>query len=136
MTWLTEQQGYSNILTFRMQDRIVPAATFGLHENIIHFDHGSFAPPTSAAETIVPNVLFATTDGRLGMIGELTDPAAKILTDLQRNLGKTYSAPGAELWQRYRQGGTPLVRQSTAGFIDGDLYVHISSSSTPEMVFQ
>ena len=104
-----------------MQDRIVPAATFGLHEDVVRFQQGSFAPPTSAPETIKPDLVFATVDGRLGMIGELTNPAAKLLDDLQRNLAKTMKGPGSISWRQYRRAGTPLVQRATAGFIDGDL---------------
>jgi DNA damage-binding protein 1 len=55
------------------------------------------------------------------MIGELSDPAAKILDDLQRNLDKYYKGPGGISWRQFRRGGTPLVQRETAGFIDGDL---------------
>ena len=118
---LTLLQGFSNVLTFRLRDRIEPAATFGLHEEVIRFQHGSFAPPTSASEVINPDLVFATYDGRLGMIGELSDPAAKVLDDLQRNMDKYHKGPGGISWRTFRKGGTPLVQRDTAGFVDGDL---------------
>lgn len=109
------------MLTFRLRERIEPAATFGLHEDVVRFQRGSFAPPTSAPEVIDPELVFATHDGRLGMIGELSDPAAKILDDLQRNMDKYHKGSGGIAWRQYRRGGTPLVQRDTAGFIDGDL---------------
>lgn len=118
---LTYTQGFSNVLTFRLKDRIESAATFGLHEEVIRFQHGSFAPPTSASEIINPDLVFATYDGRLGMIGELSDTAAKVLDDLQRNMDKYHKGPGGVTWRTFRKGGTPLVQRDTAGFVDGDL---------------
>jgi DNA damage-binding protein 1 len=108
-------------MTFRLTDRIEPAATLGLHEEIVAFRSGSFAPPTTAAEVIAPDLLYATSDGRLGMVGELSPPAAKILDDLQRNMDKYQKGPGGVSWRQYRRGGKPLVPRETAGFIDGDL---------------
>jgi DNA damage-binding protein 1 len=116
-------QGSSNILTFRLRDRIEPAATFGLHEQIVRFTPGAFAPPASAPDIITPDLIYATIDGRLGMIGELSLPSAKILDDLQRNMDKFNKGPGGVSWRQFRRGGKPLVPRDTAGFIDGDLYV-------------
>lgn len=61
------------------------------------------------------------------MIGELSLPSAKILDDLQRNMDKFDKGPGGVSWRQFRRGGKPLVPRDTAGFIDGDLYVPISS---------
>lgn len=115
------QQGSANILTFRLRDRVESAATFGLHEQVVKFSHGSFAPPASAPEVIAPDLIYATTDGRLGMIGELSLPSAKILDDLQRNMDKYQKGPGGVSWRQFRRGGKALVARDTAGFIDGDL---------------
>lgn len=108
-------------MTFRLREQIEAGATFGLHEEITAFRQGSFAPPTSAADIIAPDLLYATIDGRLGMIGELSPPAAKILDDLQRNMDKYQKGPGGVSWRTFRRGGKPLVPRETAGFIDGDL---------------
>lgn len=59
------------------------------------------------------------------MIGELSLPSAKILDDLQRNMDKYNKGPGGVSWRQFRRGGKPLVPRDTAGFIDGDLYVHL-----------
>ena len=60
---------------------------------------GSFAPPSSAPEVINPELLFATADGRLGIIGELTPGAAKTMDDLQRNMDKYHKGPGGITWK-------------------------------------
>lgn len=93
------RQGYSNLLTFRLKESIETAASFGLHEDVVRLRQGSLAPPTSALEVINPDLLFATTDGRLGIIGELTTGAAKTLDDLQRNMNKYYKGPGGIAWE-------------------------------------
>ncbi|WVW86882.1 hypothetical protein I302_108937 [Kwoniella bestiolae CBS 10118] len=112
--------GYSNILTFRLKEGIEPAATFGLHEEIARFVPGSLAPPTSSSDVLVPNQLFATSTGRLGIIGELTPAATKTLDDLQRNMDKYWKGPGGVQWKDWRKGGNELVKRDTAGWIDGD----------------
>jgi DNA damage-binding protein 1 len=60
---------------------------------------GSFAPKSSAPEVIHPDLIYATTDGRLGMIGELTPGATKTMDDLQRNMDKYYKGPGGISWK-------------------------------------
>ncbi|WWC95424.1 hypothetical protein V866_002287 [Kwoniella sp. B9012] len=112
--------GYSNILTFRLKEGIETAASFGLHEEIARFVPGSLAPPTSSSDILIPNQLFATSTGRLGMIGELTPSATKTLDDLQRNLDKYWKGPGGVQWKDWRKGGSSLVKRDTAGWIDGD----------------
>lgn len=68
-----------------------------------------------------PELLFATTDGRLGILGELTKGATKTLSDLQRNMDKYHQGPGGVEWKSWRRGGTELIKKETAGFVDGDL---------------
>ncbi|WWC92848.1 uncharacterized protein L201_007809 [Kwoniella dendrophila CBS 6074] len=113
--------GYSNILTFRLKEGIESAATFGLHEEVTRFVPGSLAPPTSTSETLIPDQIFATATGRLGIIGELTSRSSKTLDDLQRNLDKYYKGPNGLGWKSWRKGGNELVGKDTAGWIDGDL---------------
>jgi DNA damage-binding protein 1 len=84
---------------------------------------------------IRPDLLFATTDGRLGIVGELTAGSTRTFDDLQRNMDKYHKGPGGIGWKtwvdslvrgtddRWRRGGTELVKRDTAGFIDGDLSV-------------
>nr|WVH01967.1 DNA damage-binding protein 1 [Naematelia aurantialba] len=112
--------GYTNLITLRLRDEIETAAHFGLHEDIVRFRPGSLVPPSSAAEAIKPELLFATTDGRLGVIGELSLVAANTLFDVQRNMDKYYKGPGGISWKMRRRGGTELTKRDTAGFIDGD----------------
>ncbi|KAK4684331.1 hypothetical protein P7C73_g5851, partial [Tremellales sp. Uapishka_1] len=130
---------HSNLLTFRLKGELETAASFGLHEDVARFRHGaqnqldygqtlltrsarvgSFVPASSASEVITPELLFATMDGRLGVIGELTTGATKTLDDLQRNLDKYLKGPGGIGWKSYRCGGTEVIKKETAGFIDGD----------------
>ena len=113
-------QAHTNILTFRLQERPEQAALFGLHEDVARFAPGSLAPASSAPELISPDVLFATVDGRIGIIGELTPPAAKTLDGLQRNMDKLHKGPGGIGWKIWRRGGRDLAKTDTAGFIDGD----------------
>ncbi|WWD20338.1 hypothetical protein CI109_104814 [Kwoniella shandongensis] len=112
--------GHSNVLTFRLKEGIESAATFGLHEEITRFQPGSLAPPSSAPDVLVPDLLFATREGRLGIVGELKPSAAKTLDDLQRNLDRAWKGPGDIGWRGWRRGGTELVKRDMAGFIDGD----------------
>jgi len=37
------EQGYSNLLTFRLKEQIESAATFGLHEDVARFRPGMFS---------------------------------------------------------------------------------------------
>ncbi|OCF33570.1 hypothetical protein I316_04642 [Kwoniella heveanensis BCC8398] len=114
--------GHSNILTFRLKEGIESAATFGLREEVTRFAPGSLAPPSSAAEAIKPDLLFASRIGRIGVVGELTPSAAKVLDDLQRNLDRnsSYRGPGGIGWKSWRQGGTQIIKRDMAGFVDGD----------------
>jgi DNA damage-binding protein 1 len=115
-------QGYSNILTLRLKkESIESGATFGLHEDITTFRQGSLVPPSSAPDIMRPELLFATTEGRLGIMGELTDGATRILGDLQRNMDKYHIGPGGVEWRTWRKAGTELNKRDTAGFVDGDL---------------
>nr|XP_019009308.1 uncharacterized protein I206_05956 [Kwoniella pini CBS 10737]OCF48089.1 hypothetical protein I206_05956 [Kwoniella pini CBS 10737] len=116
--------GHNNILTFRLNEGIETAATFGLHEEIIKFESGSLAPPSSSSEILRPDQLYMTATGRLGIIGELTKTSTKTLDDLQRNLDKYWKSPelsGSGIdWKEFRKGGSELVRRDMAGWIDGD----------------
>ncbi|ORY34709.1 CPSF A subunit region-domain-containing protein [Naematelia encephala] len=112
--------GYTNLITLRLKEEIETAAHFGLHEDVARFRPGSLVPPSSAGEVIIPELIFATTDGRLGVIGELSPTAASTLDDLQRNMDKFYKGPGGISWKARRRGGTELTKRDTAGFIDGD----------------
>ncbi|WVF68077.1 hypothetical protein IAT40_002840 [Kwoniella sp. CBS 6097] len=114
--------GHSNILTFRLKEGIETAASFGMREEVTRFVPGSLAPPSSTAEAIKPDLLFASRTGRIGVIGELTPSAAKTLDDLQRNLDRssTYKGPGGVGWKSWRQSGNQIVKRDMAGFVDGD----------------
>jgi DNA damage-binding protein 1 len=46
-----------------------------------------------------PDILFATPDGRLGIIGELTPEATVTLDGLQRNMDKYHKGPGGVNWR-------------------------------------
>nr|XP_018260261.1 uncharacterized protein I303_07178 [Kwoniella dejecticola CBS 10117]OBR82419.1 hypothetical protein I303_07178 [Kwoniella dejecticola CBS 10117] len=128
--------GYNNIMTFRLKDRIEPAATFGLHEEIIRFVPGSLAPPGSSSDVLRPDQLYMTATGRLGIIGELTKSATRTLDDLQRNLDKYWRSPlgGGVGWKEFRKGGSELVRRDMAGWVDGDFVQKFLNTSlfTPE----
>ncbi|EIW71360.1 hypothetical protein TREMEDRAFT_71141 [Tremella mesenterica DSM 1558] len=126
---------HSNISTFRLREEIETAATFGLHEDISVFRRGSLAPASSAEDVLSPEIIFATIDGRLGIVGELTPSAARTLDDLQRNMDRYIRGPGDIAWRSYRRAGTELVQRDTAGFIDGDfVQTYISSQFSPDMV--
>ena len=96
---LTTAQGSSNLLTLKLGDPIESAASFGLHEEISRFRQGSLVPPASAKDVMTPELLFATLDGRIGIVGELTEPARQTLDDLQRNMAKYYKGPGGIEWK-------------------------------------
>ncbi|RXK37957.1 hypothetical protein M231_04743 [Tremella mesenterica] len=126
---------HSNISTFRLREEIETAATFGLHEDISVFRRGSLAPASSAEDVLSPEIIFATIDGRLGIVGELTPSAARTLDDLQRNMDRYIRGPGDIAWRSYRRAGTELVQRDTAGFIDGDfVQTFISSQLSRDMV--
>ncbi|ORX37687.1 CPSF A subunit region-domain-containing protein [Kockovaella imperatae] len=112
--------GHSNLLTFRLDESLESAASFGLHEDVVRFRQGSLVPPSSAPETMTPDLLFATADGRIGIIGELTTAASQTMNDLQRNMARYHKGPGGMDWKTWRRGGTELVTKDTAGFVDGD----------------
>ncbi|WVQ78968.1 hypothetical protein IAT38_001060 [Cryptococcus sp. DSM 104549] len=112
--------GHSNLTTFRLQEGLERAATFGLHEEITRFQSGSLVPPSSARDVISPDLLFASREGRLGVIGQLTPFAARTLGELQRNLCKAWNGPGDVGWMNWKRAGTELVKRDTVGFIDGD----------------
>lgn len=82
---------------------------------------GSLVPTTTAPEIIIPDVLFATREGRLGVIGELGIMSSRTLDDLQRNMSKMWRGPGEVGWSNWRRAGSNLVGKDTAGFVDGDL---------------
>ncbi|KAE8541647.1 hypothetical protein D1P53_001817 [Cryptococcus gattii VGV] len=111
---------HSNLLTYRLNQKLERAATFGLHEEVTRFQNGSLVPTTTAPEIIIPDVLFATREGRLGVIGELGTMSSRTLDDLQRNMGKIWKGPGEVGWSNWRRAGSNLVGKDTAGFVDGD----------------
>lgn len=100
-------------MTFRLNEKIDPAASFGLHEDISRFVKGeqapgiradwlgSLVPASSAPDVLRPDILFATPDGRLGIIGELTPEATVTLDGLQRNMDKYHKGPGGVTWRTY-----------------------------------
>lgn len=126
--------GYSNLLTFRLPESIETAASFGLHEDVVRFRKGSLAPPASAPDMITPDLLFATADGRLGVIAELAPAVTRTLDDLQRNMDKYYKGPGGIAWKMYRRGGTDLVKKDTAGWIDGDFVAKLLDADVVDAV--
>lgn len=79
---------------------------------------------------MLPDLIFATSEGRLGILGELAPSAARLLDDLQRNMDKYVKGPGGISWKEYRRGGTQLDQRNSAGFIDGDLWVSTCSLLT------
>lgn len=107
-------------MTFRFKDTIETAASFGLHEDVIRFRPGALAS-SSAPDVITPDLLFASANGRIGMIGELSPTAAQTMGDLQRNMDKYSKGPGGIEWKEWRRGGSAVIKRETAGFIDGDL---------------
>ncbi|OWZ42004.1 DNA damage-binding protein 1 [Cryptococcus neoformans C23] len=111
---------HSNLLTYRLNQKLERAATFGLHEEVTRFQSGSLVPTTTAPEIIIPDVLFATREGRLGIIGELGTRSSRTLDDLQRNMSKIWKGPGEVGWSNWRRAGSNLVGKDTAGFVDGD----------------
>jgi len=69
-----------------------------------------------------PEVVFATSSGRLGVIADLSEPEAKILRELQLNMENLVTGPEIP-WSRYREihaEGNAKPRPAL-GFIDGDL---------------
>ena len=53
---LSEIQGYSNLLTFRLKENIESAATFGLHEEIARFRPGKLDVSGHCTPLIVAKV--------------------------------------------------------------------------------
>jgi len=96
-----------------------PHASFALKEQFAKLIPGSLVPPTSAPNILTPELLFATQDGRLGVIGELGGEAGKMLDEVQRNLGRAIRGPGGIGWGEWRGGGAG--GKVTAGWVDGDL---------------
>ena len=93
------EQGYSGLLTFQVNKTIDRAASFGLHEDVSAFERGSIVPPDSAADLIKPSIIFATEQGRIGIVGQLTSGATKTLSDLQRNMAAYHEGPGGVQWR-------------------------------------
>ncbi|GMK54981.1 hypothetical protein CspeluHIS016_0200370 [Cutaneotrichosporon spelunceum] len=110
--------GNANLLTYRVGESLTPAASFGLHEDVARFRTGALA--ATHPDELQADLLFATADGRLGMVGELGTSATRTLSDLQRNMAKYKRGPGNVEWRESRRGGSALVPKETAGFIDGD----------------
>ncbi|WVQ75561.1 hypothetical protein IAR50_005188 [Cryptococcus sp. DSM 104548] len=121
---LVVADSHANIMTYRLSSSLEKAATFGLHEEVSKFQNGSLVPPSSAPEVITPDVLFSTRDGRLGVIGQLTESAARTLDDLQRNMEREWKGPGEVGWRNWRRAGTEVVGKETVGFVDGDFIQH------------
>jgi DNA damage-binding protein 1 len=78
---------------------LAPVQSVNQRDELILFPSGSLAPPSSAPEVINPDLLFATTDGRLGVIGELTPAAARTMDELQRNMDRYWKGPGGISWK-------------------------------------
>lgn len=72
---------------------------FGLHEDIARLRPGSLVPLSAAPDVLRPDLLFATANGRLGIIGELGRSATRTLDDLQRNMNKYNKGPGNLDWR-------------------------------------
>lgn len=89
--------GNANLLTYRVGEDLVPAASFGLHEDVARFRTGALA--TTHPNELRPDLLFATASGRLGVVGELGESATKTLSDLQRNMAKYKRGPGNVDWR-------------------------------------
>lgn len=87
------------MLTFRLKDEIEQAATFGLHEEIARLRPGALA--NTAPDMLRPDLVFATSNGRLGIIGELGAGATRTLDDLQRNLNRIQKGPGDLTWKEW-----------------------------------
>jgi len=52
-----------------------------------------------APDVLRPDLLFATANGRLGIVGELGASATRTLDDLQRNMGAHALGPGGLSWK-------------------------------------
>lgn len=112
----------ANLLTFRAGTNGIEAgATFGLREDVTRLRRGSLVPMSPAPDIVQSHLLFATANGRLGVVGKLGKSATRTLQDLQRNMNKTLKGPGNLEWKMFRRGGTSVVPKETAGFVDGDL---------------
>lgn len=89
---------HSNILTYRVEgEGLTPAASFGLHEDMTQLRSGALV--ATHPDELRPDLLFATTNGRLGIIGELGLSATRTLQDLQRNMNKYRKGPGNLDWR-------------------------------------
>lgn len=87
----------ANLLTYRVGEDLVPAASFGLREDVARLRSGALV--ASNPDELRPDLLFATSNGRLGMIGELGKSATRTLGDLQRNMNKYKKGPGNLDWR-------------------------------------
>lgn len=88
---------HANILTYRVGEELVPAASFGMHEDVARFRSGALV--ATYPDELRPDLLFATSNGRLGIIGELGKSATRTLSDLQRNMNKYMKGPGNLDWR-------------------------------------
>lgn len=87
----------ANLLTYRVGEDLTPAASFGLHEDVARFRPGALA--ATHPDELRPDLLFATANGRLGVVGELGASATRTLSDLQRNMAKYKRGPGNVDWR-------------------------------------
>lgn len=108
-------------MTFRLSPTLEAHAPFALKESVVRFIQGSLAPQSSAPDVLKPDLLFATQDGRLGVIGELGKEAGRMMDEVQRNLARAIKGPGGIGWGTWRKGGVSGEGRDTAGWVDGDL---------------
>jgi DNA damage-binding protein 1 len=140
LTLFLRQTNY-NLLTIRHEDnKFENSAGLALHETITKLQRGAFGDCRQCATQlnlltvsgslvsvqeslcIQPELVFATSSGRLGIIGDLNEGEAKILRELQLNMESLVTGPEIP-WSRYREihaEGNAKPRPPL-GFIDGDL---------------
>jgi DNA damage-binding protein 1 len=69
-----------------------------------------------------PEILFATSSGRIGVVADLNESESEILRQLQLNMENLITGPEI-VWSRYREIHTEgnSKPRPAVGFIDGDL---------------
>jgi DNA damage-binding protein 1 len=78
--------------------------------------------PGQESSSLQPELVFATSSGRLGIIADLGNNESQILRELQLNMESLVTGPEIP-WSRYREihaEGNAKPRPAL-GFIDGDL---------------
>lgn len=97
------------------------AAAFALHETVTRFKRGALVPQATDSAIAKPELIFATSSGRIGIIADIGENESSILNELQRNMDSMVHGPKMD-WRRYREIHTEgnARPRPTVGFIDGD----------------